>query len=1728
MRSMGHSASIRTKAKGIAGRLALAFALALTLVPAGALPSIVWPVDAYAEEGEGELYPDIQDYIEQSLEEGSATMAADDGEETGYEIPNLDLSGEMTKASDLMVNYTMVDAAMIGDMWDIDELWEKNPQAFVTTLPSTVDLYDVGDENWLVAFIDTPQLSGVSSPLDFDVYVNCEEDPYLLNDQVRYDPSTGIMYIPKTIIVDPDYLAERTFPETGVVIKAQILHSIDFTDENAMKKAVDVIINNNHGGVTAPNHSQYQFFDTMDTIMQIPVATVGTAKNLTMDCLKVYINNQEEPIDLQTPTDGVGGADGGIVASYDDETGILVLGVSAYNVTSVQIDIEDNGQRSGYEPNKAYAAYYSYTADELMTVPGTLELDPSEIYAGMGFSYEGYFHKQRTSSASAYVVTFNPGANIHSDYTKINTSFYNNRGQDASSLTYNAIADKLWSKTHNDSLQNVTGLTGDDAKGWVWSNVGGGDRSVTGPASSGDTLVKGNGTEIAIGGDALDAFGGWFELHCGHGSFGSKDDIGTNDLSGGKVWTTLYGRVMHVADDESYVIICWQAPTFGSQQGLGAYKFKLDPYIGIDIEKSWTDTTCTANNVNYSLAGAEYTFYTDKACTQIATNKDGHNVVLVTDDLGNATTGEKMLKKQTYYVKETKAPKGGKLDLEVHVVTPEDIDANTKMALLQVKDEPVDDPIGVIVYKGSDEFGPGYDSGMPRLKGAVFEISYYKGSYKNEAELKASGEAPSATARWTTNSLGAVDMYGAPSSGTWPYKHTVTAEDHVHGIMTNYAVGTKVNSIPIGTATIREVEAPSGYQLNNKLMGYRVVAFDKAWNGVSRVSWPNVFDHNPGDNSVLIPNVKDPNDNGNNGEFSIFDPTDRGDFKFVKTVDQSQKRLEGVPFALVDTKTGEWHVVVTGENGIYDSTLQANTYKTNANDAAVKGIKVVNDGKGNYSLDTSSVSVDPAALDPDAGLWFYGMQDGASKVLEGKGPRDDKGSLPYASNGGSYTLVELQIPGGVNDALIMASVPDIKIAKDQRVYDLGTIDNQTQGVRSISTTVRDAVDGDHVIVADTESHFIDRVAYREFENGKQYRMKAWLVYREINPETGTYYTADEWTKATPVFTNDNGEPLYFYQDFTASLPNGSVDVHFTGIDTRELAGKEIAVFEEAYDVKTGAVVATHRDMGDYNQSLEIQAPEIGTTLVDGKTGGKVVAVDDEAVLVDTIAYRGLVPNTEYVAWGKLMVKTDDGVTELRDAEGNVVTATTTFTPKDANGMVEVEFHFDASLLSGYTLVAYETVARPDEPVNPDEPDEPTNPEDPNPGKPDKPVAEHEDPEDPGQTVTVEPVVFDTDMVSEGAWLDEKAVVADSEAKLVDTVHYERAVEGDEYTAHGMLFDSNTGLPFLAYAPADDDPYAFKSVDESVLRKFAEEWFNAIGIGSAEGVYDPTSGEFTNWPVAYDQEAVNRLFENPAYAGIAERIVTTETTFTPTSGSGDVDLTYEFDARFVPNEKVTSMVYLTHDKEKEIVAGGLDINDEREQVKFVTPEIATTAVDATDGDKFVLNSKDATVKDTVAYKNLVAGKEYTLKATLMNKETGEPLIIDDEVVTAETVFVPAASEGTVDVIFTFDASELMDLDVVAFEQLWREMEIGDDVSEPVKVTVHEDIDDEGQTVNVTANPPAPPTPANPTEPESPELPKTGGTYAKTGLEVALPWLGGAVVLAGLVAGAWVWRRRKTGE
>ncbi|CUQ05154.1 Pyruvic-ferredoxin oxidoreductase subunit delta [Blautia obeum] len=96
----------------------------------------------------------------------------------------------------------------------------------------------------------------------------------------------------------------------------------------------------------------------------------------------------------------------------------------------------------------------------------------------------------------------------------------------------------------------------------------------------------------------------------------------------------------------------------GEGQDLGQFFAELAVGNG-KIQKSSSNTTVTNGNDCYSLSGATYGVYSDKGCTKsVAT--------LTTNANGNTDTVE--LRAATYYVKETKAPKGFQLDKNVYTI----------------------------------------------------------------------------------------------------------------------------------------------------------------------------------------------------------------------------------------------------------------------------------------------------------------------------------------------------------------------------------------------------------------------------------------------------------------------------------------------------------------------------------------------------------------------------------------------------------------------------------------------------------------------------------------------------------------------------------------------------------------------------------------------------------------------------------------------------------------------------------------------------------------------------------------------------------------------------------------------------------------------------------------------------------------------------------------------------
>ena len=1315
-------------------------------------------------------------------------------------------------------------------------------------------------------------------------------------------------------------------------------------------------------------------------------------------------------------------------------------------------------------------------------------------------------------------------------------------------------------------------------------------------------------------------------LTCGHVGVGTNFEnnpnaniVGDEDGDGNE-YTDRYGqhiRIFSVSGGEA--IIGVTVPTSHSQAGAGFFKIGWRVIAGhINLHKTSANPGITDGNDCYSLEGAEFTVY----------NAAGQSMgVLRTNANGDTNTLE--LPEGTYTVRETKAPKGYLPAPDQQITV-----RGGQQTTAQVTDMPSGDPMRMAVgkYDGDTEYkANNLPQGSASLEGAEFTVEYFDTvDYDNYDALKKAGVKPTRSwifrtnangiANFTKNDFvsgdefyldtngnptmprGSVAVYESKAPAGYKLNSDVSfqkiQDNYLEGVTTfnmpeipetvirggvsvqkldsetgktpqgsaslegisfsiindnentvkvdgkTYAKGetvkvittdakgfatTGADTLPYGDYIIRETKTNGSYLNTSAEMRVQVREDGKVYSfsakdrvergGVRLVKTDSETGNDPqnglsfdgtqfelkslNDNPVIVDGktytknqvidtlvikdgqaVTDPHMlpygtysvqevkapegyllDDTVHEFRIVDdgvlvnPIDhdgsienqimRSDLEFTKKGEDGQDRLAGVAFKLTSEATGESHVVVTDENGYFSSASSWNkhTHDTNGNDWALKADGVIDSSK----------------LDATAGVWFGDAE-----------ADDSKGALPY----GTYAIEELRCTANEGYQLIETTVI---VSRDGKVYDFGTL---TDVKASITTKAYDPMDGDS-LVGMGEVKVSDKVTYANLFPNRDYKLTA-----ELHDSA----TGD-------VLLDASGHPITVEKRFTAQSPTGFEVVEFT-IDTIELGGKTITVYEKLYD-DGGSLIAEHTDKSDVNQQVTVIEPEIGTTAVDGADGDKNVATDDKATVTDRVAYKNLIPGKEYTVKGTMHIKkTDDEgkvTEEILKVDGKPVTAETTFTPESAEGTVDVTFTFDSLSLKDKThLVAFESLEHDGHEL-----------------------ASHADIEDEGQTVTVRNPRISTTAL-DGIDKD-KNVVTDDETVIIDTVAYENLVPGREYTLKGSMRvkAEKDGKPVAKPLEVDGEPveaeatftpeksdgtanvaFRFNSRDikpgtELVVFESLERGGNQLAVhediedvnqtvtvtapaistsardgidGDKDVVVDDEATvidtvEYKNLVPGKEYTLNGKLYSKstgkPLMVG--DKPVTGQTTFTPEKADGKVEVTFTFDSRDL-EDKTDIVVFESLVRSGTELASHADIDDKNQTVTVTHPEIGTTAVDGADGDKNVITDDTTEVIDTVEYTGLIPGKEYTLKGTLHVKVTDEegkvtekPLEVDGKPVTAETTFTPEKADGKVDVVFHFNSLTIPhDTEIVAFESLEKN---------GVEIAAHADIKDKAQTVTV---------------------------------------------------------------
>ena len=243
----------------------------------------------------------------------------------------------------------------------------------------------------------------------------------------------------------------------------------------------------------------------------------------------------------------------------------------------------------------------------------------------------------------------------------------------------------------------------------------------------------------------------------------------------------------------------------------------------LTIKKVSANPAITDNNPCYSLQGAEYGVYKTEADAKANKNK------VNTLTIGKYDSSEKYkdwsneieLDAGTYYLKETKNPKGYALNNSVVSVVVKANESSWVGTNGEFKDYPQSDPVGILLGKVDSETNKNKPQGSASLAGAEFTIKYYKGLY--DSNPASQGQTPARTWVLKTDS----DGYCSLSNN---YK--VSGSDF-------YYNASSTPTLPVGTITIQETKAPTGYFINSEVF-VRKITSSGSTETVTTYNYPEV------------------------------------------------------------------------------------------------------------------------------------------------------------------------------------------------------------------------------------------------------------------------------------------------------------------------------------------------------------------------------------------------------------------------------------------------------------------------------------------------------------------------------------------------------------------------------------------------------------------------------------------------------------------------------------------------------------------------------------------------------------------------------------------------------------------------------------------------------------------------------------------------------------------------
>ena len=1107
--------------------------------------------------------------------------------------------------------------------------------------------------------------------------------------------------------------------------------------------------------------------------------------------------------------------------------------------------------------------------------------------------------------------------------------------------------------------------------------------------------------------------------------------------------------------------------TFGTSGQTMGFGYFYNPVGSVNLKKTSANPAISDGNSCYSLKDAVYGVYGDSGCTD-------QRATLTTDESGNSNSVD--LSPGTYWVKEISAPKGFALDTIAHQITI----TGGQNTTVELQDMPQSDPVRIALGKVDKDTNANKPQGSASLGGAEFTVKYYNGLYDTDP----AEQGQTAVRTWVLRT----DEDGYCRLGD-AYK--VSGDDF-------YYNNTTIPTLPIGTLTIQETKAPEGYLIDETVF-VRQITPDGDNEAVNSYNQPVIKEQ------VIRGGVKiqkrdyengsTPQGNGNfaNAEISIinnganavyvngntYEPGQTVLTMVTDSTGLAQTAADALPhgdYMWKETKAPAGYLIsgvtegtfVIRENGVI---VDLSAADKGVNDKVIRGgVKIQKRDyetedttpMGSATLAGAEVNIVTTNDNP---VIVNGVTYTKGQVVT-KLTTDENGCAQTTADllpSGTYSAVEIKAPQGYLLAGVI--IQNFTISKNGEIVDLSAKDTSFKDkvkrgdfeLRKIDSETQESMDG--------VSFDITNVTTGE-------------KHRFTTDENGYYSSKNDWN---PHSQNTNGggaeDGLWFGQttggamaavdDSLGALPYGVYLIdEVEGINN---AGKEM--FHGYLYIRRNNVTINMGNIENYGDAPEIT---VNTKVKDPATDTQYSKAQKDLTVVDEVSLDGLIPGREYTIEGTLMDK--ETRKPILTADDKEVTAKTTFTATNVTQVIEMTYTLDASDLAGKSIVAFEKVYYRG-----------------------KEVAAHESITDKDQTIYFPEISTSlTDDVIGGHMAE-----AAENMSLTDTVNYKGLRPGREYVLKGILMDKATGKELLIngekvtqelrFTPDDTDgsvDMTFTFDGSALAGKAVVAFESCLYDGKEIAVHHDIDSEeqtvhipeietkLTNDKTGTHEALAEKemsLTDTVPYHNLIPgkeytmkgvlmdkatgkelvingNTVTQEVTFTPEKADGSVELTFTFDGSALAGKTVVAFEDCYYDGKE--IAVHHDIKSKDQTVDI--PKIVTELVNDATGDHEAAASTEMSLTDKVSYYNLKVGKEYTMKGTLMDKTTGELLLINGEQVTKEVIFTPEQPDGSVELTFTFDGSALAGKSVVAFEDCFRDGK---------EVAVHHDIDSKEQTVDI---------------------------------------------------------------